>query len=147
LAVHDSIAAALLFRRAQADQELDDELRDHLERKTKEYLATGMAPEEARRKALDIGGIENAGKSVATRAASLGCKISRGTLAWAYPGYARPRLCFHADSFAEHFTTFVGRQPPRGYPYGNFPVIPANFRASSRLANACMATITSSRNV
>ena len=48
-----------LFRWAQADQELDDELRDHLERATEEYVAKGMAPGEARRKAmLDIGGIE-----------------------------------------------------------------------------------------
>ena len=48
-----------LFRGAQADQELDDELRDHVERKTDEYVAKGMAPEEARRRArLDLGGIE-----------------------------------------------------------------------------------------
>jgi predicted permease len=48
-----------LFRWGQADQELDDELRDHLERKTEEYVAKGMAPEEARRRArLDLGGIE-----------------------------------------------------------------------------------------
>src|SRR5881394_4127203 len=48
-----------LFRRPDADQELDDELRDHLERKTEEYVAKGMAPEEARRRArLDLGGIE-----------------------------------------------------------------------------------------
>lgn len=48
-----------LFRSAQADQELDDELRDHLERKTAEYVAKGMAPEEARRRArLDLGGVE-----------------------------------------------------------------------------------------
>jgi putative ABC transport system permease protein len=48
-----------LFRGAQADQELDDELRDHLERRTEEYVAKGMAPEEARRRArLDLGGIE-----------------------------------------------------------------------------------------
>jgi putative ABC transport system permease protein len=48
-----------LFRRAQADQELDDELRDHLERKTEEYAAKGMALEEARRRArLDLGGVE-----------------------------------------------------------------------------------------
>src|SRR5215467_1241693 len=36
-----------LFRRAQTDQELDDELRDHLERKTEVYVAQGMSPEEA----------------------------------------------------------------------------------------------------
>ena len=45
-----------LFRRAQADQELDDELRDHLEQRTEEYVAKGMAPEEARRRArLELG--------------------------------------------------------------------------------------------
>ena len=48
-----------LFRWVQADQELDHELRDHLERKTEEYVAKGMALEEARRRArLDLGGIE-----------------------------------------------------------------------------------------
>ena len=48
-----------LFRRAQADQELDDELRDHLERKTEEYVAKGMTQEEARHRArLDMDGIE-----------------------------------------------------------------------------------------
>src|SRR5437773_430273 len=48
-----------LFRWAQADQELDDELRDHLERKTEEYVARGMTQKEAHRRArLDLGGIE-----------------------------------------------------------------------------------------
>jgi len=48
-----------LFRWAQADRELDDELRDHLERKTEEYVAQGMTQEEAHRRArLDLGGIE-----------------------------------------------------------------------------------------
>jgi putative ABC transport system permease protein len=48
-----------LFRWAQADQELDDELRDHLERKTEEYLAQGMTQEEAHRRArIDLDGIE-----------------------------------------------------------------------------------------
>jgi predicted permease len=48
-----------LFRRAQADQELDDELRDHLQRKTEEYVAQGMTQEEAHRRArLDLDGIE-----------------------------------------------------------------------------------------
>src|SRR5438105_9925848 len=48
-----------LFRWAQADQELDDELREHLERKTEEYAAQGMTQEEAHRRArLDLGGIE-----------------------------------------------------------------------------------------
>lgn len=48
-----------LFRRTQADLELDDELRDHVERKTEGYVAEGLAVEEARRQALlEIGGIE-----------------------------------------------------------------------------------------
>src|SRR5437870_9181649 len=48
-----------LFRRAQEDRELDDELRDHLDRKTEEYVAQGMTQEEAHRCArLDLGGIE-----------------------------------------------------------------------------------------
>src|SRR5438105_12234437 len=48
-----------LFHWAQADQELDEELRDHLDRKTEEYVAQGMTREEAHRRArLDLGGIE-----------------------------------------------------------------------------------------
>src|SRR5215467_12293361 len=48
-----------LFRWAQADQELNDELRDHLERRTEEYFAQGMMQEEAHRRArLDLGGVE-----------------------------------------------------------------------------------------
>src|SRR5437879_940658 len=48
-----------LFRWAQADQELDDELRDHLERKTEEYVAKGRTQEEPHRRArIDLGGIE-----------------------------------------------------------------------------------------
>jgi predicted permease len=48
-----------LFRRNQVEKELRDELQDHLERKTEEYLAKGMSPQEARRRVrLDLGGIE-----------------------------------------------------------------------------------------
>jgi predicted permease len=48
-----------LFRGPQADQELDDELRDHLERKTDEYMSQGMPQEEAHRRAqFELGGIE-----------------------------------------------------------------------------------------
>src|SRR5207302_2488803 len=48
-----------LFRWTQADRELDDELHDHLERRTEEYMAQGVTQEEARRRArLDLGGIE-----------------------------------------------------------------------------------------
>jgi hypothetical protein len=37
-----------LFRRRQVEAELDEELRYHLERKIEEYIAQGLAPEEAR---------------------------------------------------------------------------------------------------
>src|SRR6201984_1509319 len=48
-----------LFRWTEADQQLDDELRDHLERKTEEYVAQGMTQEEAHRRVrLDLGGVE-----------------------------------------------------------------------------------------
>src|SRR5438552_12030190 len=48
-----------LFRWTQADQELDEELRDHLDRKTEEYVGQGMTREEAHRRArIDLGGIE-----------------------------------------------------------------------------------------
>ena len=48
-----------LFRWAQADREVDDELRDHLDVKTEQYVAQGMTQEEAHRRArLDLGGIE-----------------------------------------------------------------------------------------
>jgi predicted permease len=40
------------FRRNQVDQELKDELRDHLEQQIKENLVSGMSPEDARYSAL-----------------------------------------------------------------------------------------------
>ncbi len=48
-----------LFRRARVEQELDEELRYHLERQIEEYIAKGMTPEEARYAALRaMGGVE-----------------------------------------------------------------------------------------
>ena len=48
-----------LFRRAEADHDLDDELRDHIDQKTETYIAEGLPPEEARRQALlELRGIE-----------------------------------------------------------------------------------------
>jgi len=48
-----------LFRRRQVEQELDEELQYHLERKIEEGVAQGRTPEEARYAALrDIQGIE-----------------------------------------------------------------------------------------
>ncbi|MGH9755373.1 MAG: permease prefix domain 1-containing protein [Blastocatellia bacterium] len=48
-----------LFRRSQVEQELDEELRYHIERQTEELIAKGMTEEEARYAALRaIGGVE-----------------------------------------------------------------------------------------
>src|SRR5215471_21620432 len=48
-----------LFRRRQVEQELDEELRYHIERQIEENIAKGMTPEEARYAALRaIGGVE-----------------------------------------------------------------------------------------
>src|SRR5215471_20308997 len=48
-----------LFRRRQVEQELDEEIRYHLERQTQEHIAKGMTPEEARYAALRaMGGVE-----------------------------------------------------------------------------------------
>jgi predicted permease len=48
-----------LFRKEQSEKQLDAELRFHLERQISDNIVTGMAPEEARRRAqLDFGGLE-----------------------------------------------------------------------------------------
>ncbi|MBO0721314.1 MAG: ABC transporter permease [Blastocatellia bacterium] len=48
-----------LFRRRQIEQELDEELRYHLERQIEEHIAKGMTPEEAQYAALRaMGGVE-----------------------------------------------------------------------------------------
>jgi predicted permease len=48
-----------LFRSAQLEQDLDDELQYHLERQTAEYVARGLTPNEARAAALRrMGGVD-----------------------------------------------------------------------------------------
>lgn len=50
-----------LLQRNQVEHDLGEELQYHLEQKTKEYAASGMAPEEARRKARrEFAGLEQA---------------------------------------------------------------------------------------
>ena len=49
-----------LFRKEQSEKHLDAELRFHLDRQISDYIASGMSPEEARRRAhLDFGGLES----------------------------------------------------------------------------------------
>ena len=60
-----------LFHREDADYELDDELRDHIEQKTQLYVSQGIAPAEARRRALiDLRGVERVKED---------CRDARGT--------------------------------------------------------------------
>jgi predicted permease len=48
-----------LFRRARTEKRLDAELRFHLEHQIADYVAAGMTPEEARRRAgLEFGGLD-----------------------------------------------------------------------------------------
>jgi predicted permease len=48
-----------LFRRARTEKQLDKELRFHLEQQIADYVAAGIAPDEARRRAgLDFGGLD-----------------------------------------------------------------------------------------
>src|SRR5215475_14608854 len=48
-----------LFRRSQVEQELDEELRYHIDRQIEESIAKGMTPEEARCAAVRaMGGVE-----------------------------------------------------------------------------------------
>ncbi len=50
---------AVVFRKGRLEEELDDELRWHLEKEIELHVAAGMSPEEARRRALvAFGGVE-----------------------------------------------------------------------------------------
>ncbi len=50
-----------LLRRSEMERELDEELRDHIERQTEQNIRLGMNPEEARRAAIkSFGGVEQA---------------------------------------------------------------------------------------
>lgn len=53
-----------LFRRSQADQELDEELQYHLDHLIAAYQGSGLTFDEARRTALrDIGGLQQVKES------------------------------------------------------------------------------------
>ena len=60
-----------LFRRVTVDEELDDELRFHLERQEEKYVQSGMTPELARRRArLEFGALAQVEQE---------CREARGT--------------------------------------------------------------------
>jgi predicted permease len=59
------------FRKRRSEAELDAELRFHVEQRTADLIAAGVAPAEARRRAMiEFGGIENAKEE---------CREARGT--------------------------------------------------------------------
>jgi len=48
-----------LFRRSKVEEELDDEMRFHIQKQTEKYMHAGMSREEAQRQVrLDFGGID-----------------------------------------------------------------------------------------
>ena len=60
-----------LIRRAELDDQLERELRFHLDRHTADLIARGIAPEDARRQArLELGGPEQVKEQ---------CRDARGT--------------------------------------------------------------------
>ena len=70
--VHDWFARLRsLFRRRQAEQDLQDEVQDHLERETAKYMQAGVPTEEAERRArIALGGPEQIRQQ---------CRDARGT--------------------------------------------------------------------
>jgi putative ABC transport system permease protein len=60
-----SFSLRVLLHRREVDQELDDEIRYHIEARTEENIAKGMTPEEARRAArIELGGVEQVKENV-----------------------------------------------------------------------------------
>ena len=68
-----------LLRGAQVEAELDEELRDHIERQTEAFVGKGMPPDEARAAALRaIGESISRRRRAATRERCARLKISPG---------------------------------------------------------------------
>src|SRR5437667_8003931 len=54
-----------LFQKSHAEEQLDQELRFHLDRQIADYIAAGISPEEARRRAtLEFGGLDRVKEEV-----------------------------------------------------------------------------------
>ncbi|MGH9487002.1 MAG: permease prefix domain 1-containing protein, partial [Terriglobales bacterium] len=84
-----------LLRRDQVDKELGEELRNHVEQRTEQFLAQGMTPEEARRQALlALHGVERAKEE---------CRDARG-LTWFHDLAQDVRFGFRTFRKAPGFT-------------------------------------------
>ena len=69
-----------LIRRRAVEQELDDELRFHLERLVDRHVADGLAHDEAMRRArLEMGGFDKSRRSTGMLGAYVSSKISAAT--------------------------------------------------------------------
>jgi hypothetical protein len=67
-----------LLHKSRTESQLDSELRFHLERQVADYIAAGMPPDEARRRArLEFGAPEGISRKIAAnRAARTSSKLS-----------------------------------------------------------------------
>jgi hypothetical protein len=81
-----------LFRKARLEQQLDDDVRAHLEMLTEENLRRGMNPEEARYAALRQFGNVSSMKEAASVGASASSKNSIRTSATACASSAATRV-------------------------------------------------------
>src|SRR5262245_51643536 len=87
-----------LFRRSRADHDLDDELRDFLEREIEHSIAAGVSPDEARRLALaSLNGAERLKEE---------CRDARGT-GWLHDTYSDLRFAVRTLRKAPAFTVTV----------------------------------------
>ena len=80
-----------LFRNRDLDQQLDAELRFHVEQQTADHVAAGMSPREARRRALiDLGGSSKRNKSAETYIGRITSKVS--TVTFVSPSAASKKI-------------------------------------------------------
>jgi hypothetical protein len=71
-----------LLRHAEMEDQLDRELRFHLERHTADLIARGIAPDDARRQArLELGGPSRSRSNAGTRAGPAGSTTCGRTVA------------------------------------------------------------------
>ncbi len=80
----------VLFSKKRVDQELDEELRYHLEREAQANVARGMSPEAARRAALlDFGGVEKTKEEVRDTRGGRGLDDLAQDVRYAFRGFKR----------------------------------------------------------